>query len=522
MKKVVKFISNKILVKSANDVPAMPKAPAVAPAMPSQEASTDEGTYIGKHSFQGTQHHGTKADFEPHSNLFEPIAGPVHSIPDNSTHVGSIKPDHGPAFSSIMNDITAKGGKPFLVGGYPRDWALGKDSKDKDVEVYGMHPDQVAETLKPHGEVNTVGSSFGVTKLKTPDGQDYDFSLPRRENKEGQGHKGFQVQPDPNMTQQEAASRRDFTINSMMQDPHTGQIHDHFNGLDDLKNKTLRATSEKYKEDPLRVLRGMQLAGRMGMDMDPGTAEMSKQISHEYPTLSKDRVMTEWQKLAEKSHIPSKGLKVLQDTDWIKHYPELELTPEKMATVDNMAKKLQGDKSFSNEDKNALFFSSLTHDMPKENVASFLDRVGMPANIRKRVISLKNGLDSPHANDAEPSDATARNLSSHVAPESIDNLMHVMDSKHNGMANNHRNLHDTAKRLGVNQAPPQPFINGKSLTQIGIKPGPAMGNILKDVYQAQLDGHITNPEEALQYVNKMTHQAALFTDSLSKSGLRLI
>jgi tRNA nucleotidyltransferase (CCA-adding enzyme) len=503
----IKLITHKILVKHA-------------------EAPDDGGIYTGKHSFQGTTHHGTKTDFAPFNNIIEqPLVGPVSSPPKGSTHISTTKPNHGPTFDTIMNDITKAGGKPMLVGGFPRDHVLGKESKDKDVEIYGMHPDKIAETLRPHGSVNTVGSSFGVTKLTTPDGQDYDFSTPRRENKEGQGHKGFQVQPDPTMTPPEAAGRRDFSFNSIMQDPLSGEIHDYYGGLNDLKNKTLRATTEKYKEDPLRVLRGMQFAGRMGLDMDPQTAQMSKDIAHEYPTLSKDRVMTEWQKLAEKSTTPSKGMKVLQDTNWIQHYPELKLDEKKMKTIDSMATKLQSNPDFSPEDKNSLFFSALTHDMSFEDVASFLDKIGMPAPIRKRVMALKNGIDSPHATGSNPPDETsARNLSSHVAPEKISNLMHVLDAKHGGLSENHKGLHETAKRLGVHEKPPQALINGKILAQMGIKPGPQMGALLRDVYQAQLDGKVSSPDEAVSYIQSLQgnqHQANACLKWLAKSGMRI-
>ena len=489
---MIRLISNKILIKRADEFQP-PDAP-------------DTDTYVGKHSFQGTTHHGTKSDFGPHMNIMEPLTGPVKTPPQDSTHVGTIKPNHGPMFDNVMNDITKAGGTPMVVGGFPRDWVLGKDSKDKDVEIYGMHPDKIAETLKPHGIVNTVGSSFGVTKLKTPDGQDYDFSVPRRENKQGKGYKGFQVTPDPTMTPKEAAGRRDFTFNSIMQHPQTGEIHDYYGGLEDLKNGILRATTDKFKEDPLRVLRGMQFAGRMNLDMDPATAEMSNSIAHEYHDLVPDRIMTEWQKFSQKSKHPSKGLKVLQDTNWIQHYPELGavLNPKKMQSMDAMAKKLQSNPDFSDEDKDALFFSTLTHDMPQDHVASFMDKIAMPSNVKKRVMALKNGIDSEHSSGNHTDAAVAaRNLSHKLGLENIDNLMHVLDAKHGGLSEKHKSLHDSAKQEGVNRKAPQPIVNGKMLAEMGIKPGKEMGKILNDIYMAQLNGTIKNPEDAKKYIGNI-------------------
>jgi tRNA nucleotidyltransferase (CCA-adding enzyme) len=77
-----------------------------------------------------------------------------------------------------------------------------------------------------------VGVSFGVIKVKV-DGQEYDFSLPRRDSKTGQGHRGFMVTPDHALTVAEAAARRDYTINAISRDS-SGMLHDPYNGQRDL------------------------------------------------------------------------------------------------------------------------------------------------------------------------------------------------------------------------------------------------------------------------------------------------
>ena len=114
------------------------------------------------------------------------------------------------------------------------------------------------------GEVIAVGRAFGVLRVK---GIDCDFSVPRRDSKTGRGHRGFLVESDPNLSMVEAASRRDFTINAVMMDPLTGEVMDPFGGLRDLRGGILRHTSDKFAEDPLRVLRGMQLAARFDLDV---------------------------------------------------------------------------------------------------------------------------------------------------------------------------------------------------------------------------------------------------------------
>jgi len=112
--------------------------------------------------------------------------------------------------------------RAYLVGGCVRDALLGITHKDFDLEVYGVSYDQLERALAPHGRVDLVGKSFGVIKFSNRDGAQWDFSLPRRDSKMSAGHKGFQVEFDPNISPKQAASRRDFTINALMFDPRTG------------------------------------------------------------------------------------------------------------------------------------------------------------------------------------------------------------------------------------------------------------------------------------------------------------
>lgn len=129
--------------------------------------------------------------------------------------------DGTPAFKNVC-----------IVGGIVRDhllhsWGrLDQEPKDTDVEVYGMDYDDVIAALQPWGKVDMVGKAFGVIKLFTESGRDYDFSIPRRESKEGAGHKGFKVAFDPTITPKEAAARRDFSFNSLAFDYHRRELLD--------------------------------------------------------------------------------------------------------------------------------------------------------------------------------------------------------------------------------------------------------------------------------------------------------
>src|SRR6266550_142787 len=137
----------------------------------------------------------------------------------------------------IAELIRARGGRALLVGGCVRDRLMGLEPKDWDLEIYGIDPALLRELLTEFGPVNAVGEAFKVYKL----GPDLDVSLPRRERKAGEGHRAFLVEGDPQMTVLEAARRRDFTVNAILEDPLNGEIIDPFNGEPDIRRKILKA-----------------------------------------------------------------------------------------------------------------------------------------------------------------------------------------------------------------------------------------------------------------------------------------
>lgn len=249
------------------------------------------------------------------------------------------------ALQNILQELAQNGWRGLIVGGAVRDAVTGHVPKDIDVEVYGPDFAQLAAVLKQHGHVlggaadenggQVIGKAFGVIKFRDDEGNDYDFSLPRRDSKTGDGHTGFDIQVDPSMSPKEAASRRDFTMNALAFDPLTSELHDYYGGKHDLENKILRATDmEKFGEDPLRVLRGMQFAARMGLTVDPETAKLAMHLANEIPDLykspenpngiSRERVTEEFMKLATKGKFPGSAIQYLQDTGWIKYFPQIE------------------------------------------------------------------------------------------------------------------------------------------------------------------------------------------------------
>ena len=436
--------------------------------------------------------------------------------------------------------------RAFLVGGCVRDWLLGEPQKDYDIEVFGLDYESLAKALARWGKVDLVGRSFGVIKLTTCERNTYDFSIPRRDSKSGIGHKGFSVTFDPNLTIEEAAARRDFTINSMMYDPRERKLLDPFGGARDLKQRILRHTSSAFPEDPLRVLRGMQFAARFDLSAAEETVELSRSIKSTYPELAKERVREEWFKWAEKSAKPSRGLEFLVATEWIEHFPELnairgvpqdpEWHPEgdvfthTAHCCDAMA-TLADWKAADPETRIVYMLAVLTHDTgkaittveamkrgelrivsPGHEEASgglaedFLNRINAPRAIRERVVPL---VVNHMAHFQSVSDRAVRRLAKRLEPENIRGLLTLMTADSFGRPPLPRQVPESvrliatkAEELSVREQPPDPILLGRHLLEYGLQPGKQLGQILHSAYEAQLAGEFHDLAGALLWYHQ--------------------
>ncbi|MEA3217115.1 MAG: hypothetical protein QOJ19_3271, partial [Acidimicrobiia bacterium] len=219
----------------------------------------------------------------------------------------------------IARAVDLAGGRAHIVGGAVRDALLGLPSAEVDVEVFGIEPARLTKLVDRIAPVSLVGASFGVLKLH---GSRIDVSIPRRERKVGQGHRGFQIDADPTLSPEAAAARRDFTINAMAWNPLTRELVDPYRGRDDLEQRILRHTSHQFAEDPLRVLRGMQFVARFSLTAASETVALCRTIDPE--GLAPERMFDEWSKLIRLGVSISSGLAFLADTGWLRYFPELE------------------------------------------------------------------------------------------------------------------------------------------------------------------------------------------------------
>ena len=205
----------------------------------------------------------------------------------------------------------------YLVGGAVRDEILGNSNKDIDILVTGMEISDIVEALKPiSSHVGMEGESFSAVKAKI-DNEDFDFVIPRTEQSTGTGHKDFKVVGDPFLSPEKDAGRRDFTMNAIMKNLRTGEIFDPTGGLNDIKDKRIRAVGnaqERFSEDPLRMLRALQFASRMNFNISDETLASIKENGYLLNTIAKERIFEEFNKAFSKSSPTEKLIELLDVT----------------------------------------------------------------------------------------------------------------------------------------------------------------------------------------------------------------
>ena len=457
---------------------------------------------------------------------------------------------------SLCEAVRKAGGRAMLVGGSVRDRLLGIESKDFDVEVYQLEPARLREVLEALGRVNTVGDHFSVYKLvfdgpsrarkgsptdeegSERERYEIDVSLPRRESKSGRGHRGFVIEGDPSMSFEEAARRRDFTINAILFDPLTGETIDPYGGKGDLTSRVLRAVAtDTFVEDSLRVLRAVQLAARFQMTIDRDTIKLCRSI--DLSDLPRERIWGEIEKLLTLAERPSIGLDAALELGVLdKLFPEVcalvglrqndaraesdDAFTHTKASLDEVLKLTSG---LSKPEHIAVMLATLCHELerphPNMDVASrvsnasgevlvatlsVLNKLGLFGiegyDVRSQVLALVRERLTPRefyqAKD-RITDGDFRRLARRV---DIDLLYRVAQAcaiakSPASPAVAEQWFIERARALRVEHGPPTPLLLGRHLIEAGYKPGPHIGKLLREVYEQQLDGKVTTLEDAL-------------------------
>ena len=402
------------------------------------------------------------------------------------------------------------------------------------MEVFGIPAHTLLPLLKSLGRVEPVGQAFPVYKLGA-----IDVALPRRESKTGRGHKGFTVEGDPCMSFEDAARRRDFTINAIGWDPLTDEYLDPFHGRRDLQLRVLKIVdSVTFADDSLRVLRAIQLAARFELTIDPDTARICSTIALD--DLPAERIWGEFEKLLLQAERPSIGFALArelgviqqllpemeplydcpQDPEW---HPEGNVWVHTLMVIDK-ARQLNGD--LDRPRLTTVMLAAVCHDLGKPATTALIDgRIKSPNHEAMGVQPTTRILDRFNVNTLDGFDVRAQVLglvTEHLRPSAFHKAKDtVTDGAFRRLAQKvdlellvrfaRADCHgrtgtfdcsamdwfiDRARSLGVEHKPPQPILLGRHLIELGVEPGPRMGEILRAVYELQLDSAVTTLDEA--------------------------
>jgi tRNA nucleotidyltransferase (CCA-adding enzyme) len=464
---------------------------------------------------------------------------PLTNSPNQSSRMTFEIPDK---VLKLATTVRGAGGRALLVGGCVRDMLMGVQPKDWDLEVYNLDPAKLRELLDRFGPVNVVGEAFTVYKL----GRDIDVSIPRRERKSGRGHRAFVIEGDPAMSIVEATRRRDFTINAILQDPLTSEIIDPFDGQLDINQRTLRVVSpDTFGEDSLRVLRAAQFAARFKFEVEPETAALCQTI--ELTDLPAERIWGEMEKLLLRARQPSVGLEWLnkfgaidqlfpeirslrdvpQDPEW---HPEGDVYVHTLLAVDR-ARELIDDLPYAKQV--TVMLAALAHDFGKPPTTEFiegrwrsrgheeagvaptekfLDRLNIHTidgyDVRGQVIAIVREHLKPgefYKKRDEVGEGAFRRLARRCELELLYRVAKADSLGRNAKGVPPEKWYDAkaqewfiqrAKELELEQGAPAPILLGRHLLEMGLTPGPKMGEITRAVYEMQLDGRVRTLEEA--------------------------
>lgn len=403
-----------------------------------------------------------------------------------------------PNTEKVLAQLENDGYTPYIVGGSVRDALMGKESKDVDIEVYHGTPEQIARSLRKIGQVDEVGKSFGVLKIRIGN-EDFDVSLPRKDSKKGDGHRGFTVEVTPELSLYEATARRDFTINALMYSHKHGFIIDQHGGLKDLERKELRHVSEAFDEDPLRVLRGVQMSSRFGMDLHPSTIEKAQTLKNGFSELATERVQIEFEKLYTKGTNPAKALKFLKETGWDANFPGLAEVNDPDLYRDLMRTQNLINSGVIPAEKKTVYLSAMiANRLSDRNRREFLSLTTVGSDVKNAADKLSL-LQIP----VKQGKAALRNWA-YEMPRNLSIRDWAVLQQAKGETKHSAKVLAKAEKLGIADQSERDLLNGMDFQTVAPdkKPGPWMKNALAKARQAQYTDVFRTKEDALIWLRK--------------------
>ena len=419
----------------------------------------------------------------------------------------------------------------YLVGGTVREMLRGGGggSVDEDYLAAGIEYDDLVSRLERFGSVNLVGKSFGVIKFTPPSQRTVDVSLPRTEFSTGIAHRDFSVRFDPRLPVEKDLERRDFTVNSMALHLGTRMLVDPLGGRVDLEKRLLKVNRrDSFLEDPLRILRGVQLMARLDFAVEEETRADMRNNAALLESVSAERVRDELNKLLELADEPSRGFIFMHEEGILSFVlPELE------TTFGEEQNEFHPDDVFMHSLKSCdrarpvlhLRWSALLHDIGKKEMKqvvdgrtvfyrheeasardadAILERLRCPRELRKKVVSLVVHHMFNITDDW--SDAAVRRFIVRAGRENLEDLLALREADGLSRGDDAVIAQNASIRVRFDRvlASEAAFkikdlaIGGADvMNALGIGEGPEVGKILRKLFEAVLENPEDNTRERL-------------------------
>jgi tRNA nucleotidyltransferase (CCA-adding enzyme) len=351
------------------------------------------------------------------------------------------------------------------------------------------------------------------------------------------------------MSISEAARRRDFTINAIAFDALTGNYEDPFHGRRDLEQRVLRVVDpQTFGDDSLRVLRAIQFAARFDLTLDEQTRALCRTIPLD--DLPAERIWGEVEKLLLKAARPSLGFTLAldlgvidrllpemrplvgceQEPEW---HPEGDVWTHTLMVIDEAR---QANDDLLRPQQITVMLGAVCHDLGKPATTAFVDgRIRSLDHEQAGVAPTESLLDRLNVHTVDGFDVRRQVIglvAQHLKPGMFHKAPNVGDGAFRRLAQKvdlellarlaradcmgRTGAFDCsamdwfiarARALGVEHQPPPPLLLGRHLLELGLTPGPRVGEVLKQVYEKQLDGAITNVDEGIQEARRILNAA---------------
>jgi poly(A) polymerase len=431
---------------------------------------------------------------------------------------------NNPAARRIVETLRKNGHTAFYAGGCVRDHLLGKPSKDIDIATSAT-PDEV-QSIFPR-VTGLEGKCYGVVRV-LEDHQIFEVAMFRTDGEYIDGRRPESVEKS---TPEEDAKRRDFTVNGMFFDPITEEIIDYVGGRADLQKKIVRTignAEDRFREDKLRLLRAIRFATKLDFEIDPTTFETIQKYAPEIKTVAIERVRDELDKIWISPH-PDRGLTLLDESGLLQAIlPEIhELhgveQPPQFHPEGDVFIHTRIMLSMLKEAPLPVALAVLFHDVGKKPTAR-VDETGrirfnghesvgakMTLRILERMRYSNEIIDEVvlavqnHMAFKDVPKMRVSKLKRFLARPTLENEMelHRVDclSSHADLSV-YEFIRQKQKEIPPDEIKPPRLVNGNDLIAIGSRPGKLLGELLRVIEDAQLEGQLKTKEEALAFAKE--------------------